>query len=502
MEDPGPSRVGTRAAAGASLLIVSRLGARVIDFLTLIVLARVLTPADFGLVAIALTLVMVVEAISELPVASVLVSVSELTKAHLDTAFTLSAIRAGVVALVLLAAAWPASLIYHDDRLVPLICVLSLAPSLRGMWSPGLSRFARSIDFRRDLVIEIAGKIAAFAASTAVALTTHSYWAIATGSVINVVVMIATSYALAPYRPHFSLREWRHFAGFLGWTSASQLVNALNWQSDRLLVGTYVPLAVMGQFSMANDLAVLPEQGFVKPVLRPLMAAYSLIRSDKLRLEEAYLKSSALVFTLGLPMMLGLSLLAEPAVRLALGGKWLSATPYLHWLALATIPAMVASPLNALAMVLGQARIFLRLSTAELVIKIPMLFAMLLTVGIMGVVALRIVLAILVMVISMFAVRELIGLSLLRQASAVGRAAMGGIAYAAFLSFVLPTQAPLEGLSLLLWFAVVGPVALVIYGTTIMILWIAAGRPPGVEQRVGEAARHVLETRILRRRAA
>src|SRR2546430_16460442 len=88
-ENAPPHRIGSRTTAGASILIVSRLATRCIDLAALFILGRLLSPADFGIVAIAMSVVMIVEAVMELPVGFALVAFPARTKAHYDTAFTL-----------------------------------------------------------------------------------------------------------------------------------------------------------------------------------------------------------------------------------------------------------------------------------------------------------------------------------------------------------------------------------------------------------------------------
>jgi len=148
--------------------------------------------------------------------------------AMLDTAFTLGLLRGLALAGLLALAALPFARAYHDARLVPLICFLSLAPALRGMASPRMALYARALDFRRDFASDLAGKLCSFAVALVLARLTHSYWAIAGGTVASPAISSLASFCLAPHRPRLSLRHWREFAGFLGWVTASQVLSAIN----------------------------------------------------------------------------------------------------------------------------------------------------------------------------------------------------------------------------------------------------------------------------------
>ncbi len=96
-DQPG---VGSRTAGSVAWLMASRLMARGIDFITLVVLARTLSPADFGLISVAMTLIFIVEAVSELPISQSLVRLDTIGRSHLDTAFTIGLIRGGLLASV------------------------------------------------------------------------------------------------------------------------------------------------------------------------------------------------------------------------------------------------------------------------------------------------------------------------------------------------------------------------------------------------------------------
>src|ERR1700750_1950372 len=112
MSATGRAGLFGRVASSSVCVILSRFATKGIDFCVLLVLARLLAPSDFGIVAIAMTLVFIIEAILELPISQVLVQMPEYDKAHLDTAFTLSLLRGLTIALILVGASVPFSIWY------------------------------------------------------------------------------------------------------------------------------------------------------------------------------------------------------------------------------------------------------------------------------------------------------------------------------------------------------------------------------------------------------
>ncbi|WOH68047.1 oligosaccharide flippase family protein [Bradyrhizobium sp. BWA-3-5] len=479
------NRLGSQATAGAITLVASRLIARGLDLLTLVVLGRLLSPADFGLVAIAMAVVQIFEAVMELPLGLALVALPQRTKLHYDCAFTLQLLRGLALSATLLTLSWPISHIYGDYRLVWLVCALSIAPAARGLLSPRTVEYALNFNYLPSLTIEVAGKLAAFLLSIVVAWLTASYWSIAIATIASPVMMLVVSYCFAPYLPALSLREWRTFSKYLRFTTASQAVAALVWQMDQLMLGRFVDRFELGRFSMASNLAALPTQILIGQTISPLAVAFSSVRGDLERLRAAYHKSAVSIAAIGLPAMVWISINAEPVIRLVLGQKWVSGASILSWLSLAMIPPLLAGPLIPLATTLNKTNVFLRLSSIELFIKTPLMLVGLTYYGIPGVIAVRLMTATAIWGYTLFVIRELIGLRLRDQLLGPRRTVISTAIMAAAI-------APLQGrftdqhnlVQLVVDLTIVGGTAVAAYVVSMFLLWRAAGSPDGAELHV------------------
>jgi O-antigen/teichoic acid export membrane protein len=467
--------------------MLSRLVARGFDLGTLVVLGRLLSPADFGLVAIAMALVQIVEAVMELPLTLVLVALPQRTKHHYDSAFTLQFIRGLILTTILLAAAWPLSLIYHDHRLMFLVCVLSIAPASRGLLSPRTIEYALNFNYIPSLTIEVTGKITALVLSVIVAWTTQSYWSIAIATIASPIAMLITSYCFAPFLPTFTLKEWRSFSKYLRWTTASQAVAAVVWQMDQLLLGHFVDRFELGRFSMAANLSVLPTQILLGQTISPLSVAFSSVRENAARLRDAYHKSAISIAAVGLPIMIGISLNADLIVRLILGEKWAAAAPILQWLCFVMIPPLFSGPIIPLATTVNRTSVFLRLSLIELVIKLPLLLIGLVYYGIAGVIAVRLITAVAVAGCTMVVVRELIGLRLRDQLFGPWRASLSVGAMAAIVALIQGHLAfPSNFYQSVYNLVIVSSAGALVYITSMYLLWRSVGYPDGVENHVAK----------------
>lgn len=474
--------VGLQTAVSGTWTVGARLVSRVIDLCTMLVLAHILHPQDFGLVAIAMTVIYILETAFELPVSQALVRLPNITKRHYDTAFTLSFIRGILLSLALCSVSYPFSLLYHDSRIQPLVCMLSLAPAARGLISPRMARYAKSLDFSREFAIELIGKVVAFCSAASIAIIFRSYWSIAIGTVAAPLVTTIASYFVASYWPSFSLAELPSFSGFLGWITVAQLISAMNWQSDRLLLGKLTSKSSLGLFTTANDVASIPLMTFFGPILRPLLSAFAIVKHDLQRLQNSYQTSCAAIVTLGLPILVGEAMIGAPAVRLLFGTRWLGAAPMLTWLAISLIPSLFAIPLGPLAMSLDKTHVFVKRNSIEFCIKLPLVVLGAIKYRFFGVIFARIVSETFTAVVCMHIVRQLIGLPIREQLSAPWRAIVSALALAGVLAFAVPwlTQ-DTATLPLAIGTMVCALLGAATYTTVLLSLWRIAGSPSGIE---------------------
>ena len=489
-----PAATASHRTAIASILAVGgRLLSRVIDLIALLVLARLLQPSDFGLISIAMSLIFIVEAVLELPVSQVLLVERDVSRTMMDTAFTLSLLRGLVLAIVIGAMAWPFATIYGDMRLLPLILALTLAPACRGISNPRLALYNRDLDFRRTVASELLGKVMSLVVSAAVAMLTGSYWALALGTIVSPMTSALLSFVLAPYLPRLSLHDWRLFRNFLGWLSGAQLFSAFAWQIDRLVLGRLASAPVLGRFTMADNLAAIPGQVLLAPILGPLSAGLVAVREDPERLRQAYLKTLASIALLGFPVLVGTALMADEVVALALGPKWSSAAPILRGLALVGVPGLVWTPLNALALALRRSSMVFTRQLADFLVKVPLVIAGAWYFMIPGIVAARGLAAVLLAAMAIAAARSAIGVSLRAQAHAMFRPAAGCIVMTAT---ILPALDYLPATLPAWWLAIasagIAAAGALAFVGTVLLLWRAADCPVGGESMVIGIVRRVV----------
>lgn len=467
-----------KVASGAIWLVSARLATRVLDLLSMLIVARLLLPADFGLFALAATVLLILNAVSDLSLANALVQMADPQKPAYDTAFTLNLLRGCGLAMMLCAVAWPFADFYGDARLAPILLALALVPLLRGLSSPRMAHLQRALQFRAAFVFEAAGKSAAFVASVSVAFATQSYWALVAGLVAAPAISTLLSYRLAPYRPALGMTDWRPIFAFSGWLTLSNVVNTLNWQADRFFIGGQLGTTVLGQYTVGSDLASLPTNAPIVPIMQALYAGFAKLSHDAARLRAAYLASQCIVIALALPISVTVSVFAKTIILIAIGPEWASSAYVVQVLAPVFALQMLTAPAQSIAMVTGNTRSIFWRDVIALFIRLPLILAGMYLAGLEGVVWARVVSGCLIIVLNLLLIRRLLEVSVTQQLLAPWRSylsglAMGGFYIVAGSELGLLSMQDLWAVPQLLALAAVGAV---LYGTVHMGLW-AIARP-------------------------
>ncbi|MBY5716911.1 lipopolysaccharide biosynthesis protein [Rhizobium leguminosarum] len=475
------SSVSQRTATASIWTISGKFLARLLDFVSLLILARLLSPADFGLVAIATSVLVIVETILDLPLTQALMRQPSPSDDMFATALTLSLLRGVAISMLMMFISWPMALIYDDPRLFSLVAVLSIAPAMRSVISPRMVLFMQRFDFKREFALDLITKGSTLLFGVGVAVATGSYWGLAIGAVAGPTAAAITSYIFAPMRPRFSLSEWKHFQDMISWNTVSQVLSSINWQLDRLLLPRFTGLSTFGAFSVADNIAAIPYQTFVGPLLRPLMAAFSTV-DDRRNLIAAYLKATNAITFVAAPILIALALLAEPAVRIIVGEKWASAAPILQWLCIGSLLGLPTNMMPPLAMVLNKTRYLALRMFAEFAVRVPVTILGIVYFQVAGALGARIVAVLVAYAASLVITRQLIGATFAAQLNAFLRPLVASVPMMVFLLWAEPMLVAMPvGFHLIVGLALCGGVSVAIFWIFALLVWQIAGKPDGIE---------------------
>ena len=324
MTQASASLTDRTARAAQWRLVGSGVGA-LSQFAVSVLLARLLTPADFGVVALALVVLGLARPIGDLGIGNAIVQRRDLTDRHVRVAFTFSALLGVTVALVVALAAPLAAMAMRDPNVTSVLRALSLQFALGGgaVVAGGLLR--RQLDFRRQFFIESGSYLLGYGGvAVGLALIGFGVWSLVWGGLVQTLVssvaqVAVVRHAARPLLARSELTELLHF-GFGSAVSGS--VNYIALNSDNFVVGRWLGAASLGLYSRAYALMNLPFTYASAVMSSVLFPAFAQVQGEPPRVRRAYLLLTQLTAMVAASAMATMAVVAPHFVRALYGSRW------------------------------------------------------------------------------------------------------------------------------------------------------------------------------------
>jgi len=407
--------IGQKVSRSAAFMAAAQLLAKGLDFLAVLIVARFLTPEDFGLVALATSVMLIAASMTEVPVVEALIRNEKLTRDDIDSAFTLTVLRGLLIVALLIASAAPLAAFFEDPRLEMIILVMAIGPLVQGFSSPNMVHAMKAVDYSPLARSQLLGKIASFFAILILAWASGTYWALVAGLIANPVVAAISTHIIAPYRPRFAFRGIPAIFGFAGWVTLSRMIFTLNQQMDRFFVGAILGKPQLGQYAMAGDLSSMATYVLAAPVSQPLFAGFSTMTADPARLRDSYLRGQQIMLAVIAPVGFLFAAVAQQFIPLALGDAWAPAIPIIWWLAPAIALQVLTIPTQALIMAAGRTPILVMREGLSLLLRLPATLLAAWAFGLVEAAAARSLASGVMIIVMLFAANRLVGASVRQQ---------------------------------------------------------------------------------------
>jgi len=352
-------------------------GGYVLGLAGTLVLARLLTPAEFGVFAIGTSVVMLLDAVRDFGVGTFLVQEKELTRERVRSAFTIAAGISGVCAVLLLALAQPIAAFYGSPGVAGILAVLAANIIVSVLGTPSLSLLRRDLQFDALAAINLLSAALQLGAVILLALLGFGYMSLAWSTLIGTLARAAMAFAWRPaawaFRP--SLTAWREILAFGGYSTATAIINVFYEALPQLIIGRMLGVLPVGLYGRATMICALPDRLFVsalQPVVLPALTERVRANRD---LKGPYLLAAGHMSALLWPGLLCLVLLADPVVRLLLGPQWGEVPPLVRIMALGSLSLFPAFMTYPMMVALGRIRDTLTMSLISLPPSILVIFA-------------------------------------------------------------------------------------------------------------------------------
>ena len=370
---PPPRAIAEKMAKGAGWLIFLRFMVRGTGIISTLILARLLLPADFGLVSLAMSLAEGIEAMGALGLQLALIRQPTISRPLYDTAFTITLLRNLVSAAILAALApWSAEF-FGDERLALILYVIAMVTALQGLENIGIVSFRKELQFEKEVLIFIIPKLVAFVVTLTLAYLLRDYRALLVGIVCQRLTRTALSYIMDSYRPRLTLSAWRELLKFSAWIWLTSVANFIKERSDAYVLGRALGPAPLGIFRVGMEIASLPSTEMVQPICRALFSGFARAENTGVSTRAIFTQSMGLVLAIILPIAMGLSLCAEPLVLVALGPNWVEAIPVIQILGAVSVLTVVGEVGSMALIAIGRPAASTAMVVVGAVIRLPLI---------------------------------------------------------------------------------------------------------------------------------
>jgi O-antigen/teichoic acid export membrane protein len=362
-EQSPDNRIGARTLRGAFWAYFSYVGGRLLILFATAILARLLTPKDFGVVGFALIFMALLETVKDLGLGQALVaSRPENVYERADTVFVagvgLGLLMTGVVAaLAPLAAAF-----FDEPRLVGILPVLGLNFLIRSIGGTHYAIAQKEMRFRTRTIAEFADVLVRGTTGVVLALLGAGVWSLVIGYVVGTTALVTTLWVLVPWRPRLRL-DRAQLPGLLrfgGALTGVDITSAITNNADYVFVGKVLGPAALGLYTLAfrlPELAIINVATVAGLVLFP---AFANVPRDALA--HAYTVALRYMLMVCMPVAAGVALLAAPLVEVAFGPKWEGAVEPMRVLTIYAFAVTVGIPAGTAYKAVGRAGVLLKLA--------------------------------------------------------------------------------------------------------------------------------------------
>lgn len=479
MADELTARNPTTPSRGAVLAVSMRWADRALGLLSTILLARLLVPEDFGLVAMAMVIVGLVDGILDLGVASALIQRDGLDSEEFSTAWTLRLLQALAAAVLLVVVAPFVAQFFGDPRVTNVVRVIALTVVLGSLENIGVVSFQKNMEFGRDFRLFAVKRIIGLLLTVSVALILRSYWALVLGSLFSRLAGVAVSYWVSSFRPRLTLSRFAAIWSFSQWKVIGGVAAYLYHAADKAIIGRVSDASTVGAYTIGKEMASLPTSELLAPLGRVMFPAFSAAKNDNVELLRIWRLALGVQALIGVPAGIGVALVAPEAIPLVLGEKWDVAVPFTQLLAISAIATSLEHSSGYLLLAVGRIRQQSIIYWLRLVIFVLAVLMFLREFGADGVVIARVVTSFGSLLVMLWISRQaLSGMSLSTIVEAVWRPLASSAVMAVCVWVVeaaLPDTAE--------WFLLLAKVATGVgtYAIALMALWWIARRPTGAE---------------------
>jgi len=365
--------INNKMAKGAAWMVIFKLAGRSIAIVSTMILARLLIPGDFGLIAMAMSVIAILELMSAFGFDMALIQNQNANDSHYNTAWTYNVIFGLVSAVILILIASPIASFYNESRLENIVYVLAVGAAIQGFENVGVVEFRKEMQFRKEFYFLVAKKIIGFLIVIPCAYFIRNYWALVAGIVGLKFGSVILSYLVHSYKPKFSLSASHDLFNFSKWLLLTHIFSFLKTRSSDFVIGRELGAKSLGLYTISNEISEMPSTEIVMPINRAIFPGFAKLSHNIKYLRESFIKVLSVIAIFAIPAGVGLASTAEYVVLIMLGNKWIEAISLIEIIAYAGSITALQTNIPYVYFALNKPKITTFINIAYVLTLIPML---------------------------------------------------------------------------------------------------------------------------------
>lgn len=432
-----------KAVHGVFWSSVDRFATQGISFFFSIILARILAPKDYGVVAMIVVFTAIAQAFVDSGFSNALIRKPDLKEKDLSTAFYFN-IVVGVVCYGILFIVSPFIADFYDTPILsPIIKITALSVPFHSLCVVQRAILTKKVDFKTQAKVSIICTIVSGILGIYLAYRDYGVWSLVVQGTFAAIVNCALLWLLSKWRPalQFSKESFKYLWGYGSKLLASGLLDTTYNNIFPIVIGKFYSPAQLGLFSRAQSYSSLLSSNITGVLQRSTFPVLSMIQDDDERLRIDYRRLLRMSAYIIFPLMIGLAVLARPLVITMITAKWEACVTYLQVICF----AMMWFPIHAinlnLLQVKGRSDLFLRLEIIKKIIGVSIM-CVTIPMGVLAMCCGMVCSSVICLIVNTYYTGKLINIGYLRQMQDLlpifaAALAMGGLAYCATLPFTL-----------------------------------------------------------------
>lgn len=328
-----------KAVKGVFWSAMQKWGEQSISFVVFLVLARLLGPEVFGLVALSSIYLAFIQTFLDQGFAEAIVQRQDVEDEHLDTAFWVSICTSLLLTVLSFTGAGLVANIFKEPQLVPIVQWLSLSFILRGLNSVQAAILRRRMDFKSLAVRSLIGIVVGGGVGVVMAYMGCQAWSLVGQQLSNLVIGVPLMWWVSDWRPGFKI-SGKHFKDLFSFginVTGFNLLNFFNRRSDNLLIGFYLGSLALGYYNIAYRLLEIMTQLLTNITAQVAVPAFARLQSEPERVRQGFYRVTQLTSLISFPSFLGVAVLAPQIVPVLFGDEWLASIPVMQVLCIVGI---------------------------------------------------------------------------------------------------------------------------------------------------------------------